>query len=310
MNKTFEKIWVSFLDSARFRRFSRGKIGLTLFKSGFYQKIKLEKNRISTNISRIRQPDLFKDVQTFVYFIGHNKSGTSMVGSLLDAHPEAIVSDEVGALFMLRDGFSRDQVFHLLIRGSRREKMKGRVTARRLTPYSYLVPGQWQGKYKNLKLMGDGKAGSTTNLLSQRPELLDKLPEIMGSVDVKTIQIIRNPFDVISVMMVRGKRSFDNSISHFFNYCEILVRLREQIGSSNLFPIRYENFVSDPRYHLENLCHFLGINPLDDYLDACTGIIYDAPDQHRQRIEWETQWIKIVEEKINKYDFLAGYSFE
>ncbi len=132
----------------------------------------------------------------------------------------------------------------------------------------------------------------------------------MGSVDVKTIQIIRNPFDVISVMMVRGKRSFDNSISHFFNYCEILVRLREQIGSSNLFPIRYENFVSDPRYHLENLCHFLGINPLDDYLDACTGIIYDAPDQHRQRIEWETQWIKIVEEKINKYDFLAGYSFE
>jgi hypothetical protein len=280
------------------------------FRSDIFQLIKLAKNRISTRIACLQHPDLFKDVQTFVFFIGHNKSGTSMVGSLLDAHPDAIISDEVGALNFLNLGFNRDQVFHLLLRGSRRELMKGRVTARRLTPYSYHVPGQWQGRYRKLKLMGDGKAGSTTNLFANDPELLNRLPALMEGTEVKTIQIIRNPFDVISVMMIRGKRSFENSSSHFFNYCQILDRLRKQLSPSNLHPIRYEDFVTAPRNHLEALCRYLGIDPNTEYLDACTSIIYEAPDQHRHRIDWKLEWIQFVEEKIKLFDFLEGYSFE
>jgi hypothetical protein len=310
MSKAIEKVWVSILDSARFRKFSGGKIGTKLFRSDFFRQLRLAKNRVSTRIASIQNPDMFKDVRTFVFFIGHNKSGTSMIGSLLDAHPNAILSDEVGALDLLNSGFDRDQVFHLLVRGSRREHMKGRVTARRLTPYSYLVPGMWQGRYQQLNLIGDGKAGSTTNLFSKYPDLLKRLPDLMAGPELKIIQIIRNPFDVISVMMVRGKRSFENSISHFFNYCEILDGLRKMLGPAVLHPIRYEDFVLEPRKRLEDLCHHLGIDPLEAYLDACTSIIYEAPDQHRQRIAWEPKYIEFVEEEIKKYDFLAGYSFE
>ena len=75
-------------------------------------------------------------------------------------------------------------------------------------------------------------------------------------------------------------------------------------------PTRYEDFVLEPRKRLEDLCHHLGIDPLEAYLDACTSIIYEAPDQHRQRIAWEPKYIEFVEEEIKKYDFLAGYSFE
>jgi hypothetical protein len=53
-------------------------------------------------------------------FVGHNKSGTSMVGSLLDAHPEVILSDEADALDYVRAGFSREQIFHILLGQSRR----------------------------------------------------------------------------------------------------------------------------------------------------------------------------------------------
>jgi len=310
MSKTIEKFWVSILDSTRFRKIARGKIGLKFFRSDLYHQMRLAKNRVATRIACVRYPDMFKDVRTFVFFIGHNKSGTSMVGSLLDAHPNAIISDEVGALDLLNSGFDRDQVFHLLLKGSRREHMKGRVTARRLTPYSYHVPGMWQGKYQKLHLIGDGKAGSTTNLFSKFPDLLARLPEMMEGKELKIIQIIRNPFDVISVMMVRGNRSFENSISHFFNYCDILDGLRKQLGTSTLYPVRYEDFVTQPRKGLEGLCQFLGIDPLEDYLDASTSIIYQAPDQHRQRIEWERKYIDYVEEGIKKYDFLEGYSFE
>lgn len=310
MYKSFEKLWVSILDSNRFRKFTKAKIGVKIFRSGFYRQLRQVKNNLSTRIACIQQPDLFKQVETFVFFIGHNKSGTSMVGSLLDAHPNAIVSDEVGAIDYFLAGFNRDQVFHLLLRGSRREYMKGRVTARRLTPYSYLVPGQWQGRFKSLHVMGDGKAGSTTKLFENHTGLLNKLDAFLNGTKIRTIQIIRNPFDVISVMMVRGERSFENSIGHFFNYCETLKLLREKIDPSALLPVRYEDFVKSPRNYLITLCEFLGLDPLEDYLEACASIIHDEPVKHRQMVKWEPQLIQLVEGKIKEYDFLEGYTFE
>ncbi len=310
MDKFFEKLWVSIYDSHRFRQFVNTKIGAKIFKSDSYQQLRLIKNSISTKIACMQQPDYFEVVDTFVFFIGHNKSGTSMIGSLLDAHPKVIIADEVGAIDFLNAGFTRDQVFHLLLKGSRREFMKGRVTARRLTPYSYLVPDQWQGQYRTLKVIGDGKAGSTTNLLANHPLLLSQLPALVNGSKIKIIQTIRNPFDVISVMMVRGKRSFENSIAYYFSNCEILEILRSQLDKSNLFPIRYEEFVKSPRKNLCLLCEYLGIEPLEDYLDSCTSIIHHIPVRHWNMVKWETKWIRMVEEKIKDHDFLKGYSLE
>ena len=310
MTNPLENIWVSILDSGTFRKFVNADIGKKIFKSSSYQQLLRTKNYYSTKIAIFRQPRLFDGVQTFVFFIGHNKSGTSMIGSLLDAHPDAVVSDEVGAIHYLSKGFNRNQVFHLLIRGSRRELMKGRVTARRLTPYSYLVPGQWQGRYRNLKVIGDGKAGSTTSLLSKQPQLLSRLPGLINGSKLKVIQTIRNPFDVISVMMVRGNRTFDNSISHYFNQCEILSNLRSQLDDVSLFPLRYEQFVHAPGDHLRSLCNFLGLEPDEEYIQACESIIHEEPVHHRNMVEWDEQLINSVQEKINQFDFLEGYSFD
>ena len=310
MNKPLENLWVAILDSGKFRKFARADVGEKIFKSTLYQGLLRNKNYLSTKIASLRHPALFQDVQSFVFFIGHNKSGTSMIGALLDAHPDAIVSDEVGAIHYLSQGFSRDQVFHMLLKGSRRELMKGRVTARRLTPYSYLVPGQWQGRYRELKVIGDGRAGSTTNLFSKQPQLLSQLTDLVEGINIRIIQTIRNPFDVISVMMVRGSRSFENSIAHYFNYCEILKKVRGQLGNENLYPLRYEQFVQSPGNHLRAMCEFLGLDPDAEYIEACESIIHDDPVTHRQLVDWKDQLIHSVEEKIKAFDFLDGYSFD
>jgi hypothetical protein len=233
-----------------------------------------------------------------------------MIGALLDAHPDAIVADEVRALEYVSAGFQRDQLFHILLRGSRRELLKGRVTARRLTPYSYFVPGQWQGRYERLLVIGDGAAGSSTHRFAVDPNLLPHLQSLMAGIDVRLIHVIRNPFDPISVMMVRGKRTFQNAIDHYFTDCEILVQLQKQLGNSALHAVRYEDFVRQPEKHLSDLCSFLGLEACKDYLHACTGIIRGMPDQHRQMVAWDAHWIGVVREKIARYDFLQGYTFE
>ena len=233
-----------------------------------------------------------------------------MIGSLLDALPEAIVSDEGDGFEYVRAGFSRDQIFHILLRQSRREARKGRVTARRLQPYSYQVPGQWQGHYRALRVIGDSTAGSSTRALGVHPQLLDQLNQTLHDVDVKFIQVIRNPYDPISAMMVRSGRSFENAIETYFSYCKTLTDLRKQIDPTHLLSVRYEDFVRDGESKLAGICEFLGLQAEPDYLKACAGILHAAPETSRQWVKWDAAHIEQVALEMDRYDFLKGYSFE
>ena len=68
---------------------------------------------MSSTLATRRDPTRFRQVTTYCLFIGHGRSGHSIIGAMLDAHPEVILSDELDAMKYLRLGFSRDQVFHL-----------------------------------------------------------------------------------------------------------------------------------------------------------------------------------------------------
>lgn len=305
-----EDLWVAWLNSDRWRRFAKWGIGAKFFKSQAYRKLDGVRRYATTYYKSMRQPGLFKDVQTFCMFIGHTKSGSSLVGSLLDAHPEIILADEADALRYVADGFGKEQIFHILLKGSHREAMKGRVTARRLDPYSLAVPDQWQGKYQKLRVIGDSKAGPSVRRLSAHPELLPKVQKAMKGVDAKFIQVIRNPFDPMSVMMVRGQRSFENALEHYFNYCDTLLAVRKQLDSSNLIAVRYEEFVQQPQERLSEVCHFLGVGVTADYLAACAAILHESPERSRDMVTWQPEWIEAVERRIEQVDFLAGYCYE
>jgi hypothetical protein len=238
------------------------------------------------------------------------KSGGSMIGSLLDAHPNAILADEVYALRYIQAGFRRNQLFHILLRASQKELLKGRVTARRLTPYSWLVPGQWQGRFASLRVIGDSTTGSSTQQLAETPNLLEKLGRVMKPVNLRFIHVIRNPYDPISIMMVRGKRSFENASEHYFANCKMLLELHSRLNASELLSVRYEDFVNYPEKNLEGICNFLGLEATPEYLKACAGILNQSPERSRRLVKWESDWVKQVQSRMSQYDFLAGYSFE
>lgn len=310
MTKTFERFWVSWLNSSRWRQFAKYGPGSKFFRSDAYQKLDLTRRHLATRFQIRREPAMFQEVKTFCMFVGHAKSGSTLLGSLLDAHSDIILADEADALKYVAHGFSREQIYHILLKTSRREAMKGRVTARRLTPYSCQVPGQWQGRYRTLQVIGDSKAGPTTRRLSQQPHLWPALRQTMSGVEVKLFHVIRNPFDPISLMMIRGQRTFDNAIDHYFDYCRTLAALRAHTNSRTLLPVRYEDIVGQPATQLAHICEFLGVTASSDYLTACAQILHPSPAQDRHQIPWTADWIAVVERKIEQFDFLAGYSFE
>lgn len=303
-------VWHQVTDSDRFRRVVKSGPGRRVLDSTVWNSIDLERNRLLMTRAHKRDPELFSEVRTFCLFVGHNKSGTSMLGALLDAHPRVILSDEVHALRYVAGRFDRNQLFHRLYKGSRSEARKGRVTARRLEPYSYEVHGQWQGRVDAPLAVGDGKAGTTTRLLGENPGLLDDTRALMAGIDVKLIQVIRNPFDPISVMMVRGGRTFRNAVDHYFRACSTLQSIRDSQPPCALLSVRYEDFVADAPGGLAALCHHLAV-PVDaEHLARCAAIIRPEPDRARGMVEWDARWISEVERRIADVDFLSGYSYD
>src|SRR4051812_7341147 len=94
-------------------------------------------------IGSLRRRSAFSGVKTFCMFLGYPRSGHSLVGSLLDAHPNMVIAHELDVLKFVRAGFSCEQIFYLLLENSENYAKAGR----KYSGYSYAVPNQWQGRF-------------------------------------------------------------------------------------------------------------------------------------------------------------------
>lgn len=281
------------------------------FGSQARQKLRFARHYIDSYYHGRRQRSLFQGVQTCCLFIGHARSGHSIVGALLDAHPNIILPDEVDTLQYLADGFSRDQIYHLLLARSAKQAGKGRKKmGRDGKTLSYFVSGQWQGRFARLDVIGDSKAGKSTQYLAENPALIQALQTTLKPARLKWLHVIRNPYDNISTLILRGGRTFDNAIERYFENCKALVDLRPHIRDEDVFALRQEDFLEQPKRYLQRICDFLGVGATEEYLDACAGILYTSPARSRYRVDWSKDHIDRVKQQIAAFDFLRGYSYD
>ena len=109
--------------------------------------------------------ELYDRVETFVMFVGHGRSGHSIVGSLLDAHPEVIIAHESNILGNMKSfqnpkwalNVQKHLLFYRLHKNSEFNAMFSRHAKTSIIgssegehTYIYHVPGQWQGTYRNV----------------------------------------------------------------------------------------------------------------------------------------------------------------
>jgi hypothetical protein len=249
-------------------------------------------------------------VERYCLFVGHARSGHSIVGALLDAHRHSVISDELDAVRYARRGFSRDQLFYLSIDRARRQADTGRrKLGRGGQVYSYFVPGQWQGRYERLRVVGDSTAGETIRALDADDRLLSRIEDKVRPAELQLIQVVRNPYDNISTMILRGGRTFDDATARYFENCAMLSRLRGRLAPGRIATIRHEDLVQDPSRELSRLCAFLGLDAPDDYLQACAGILFRSSSQSRHAVAWSDAHVDRVARLIEGHDFLEGYAF-
>ena len=247
----------------------------------------------------------FADIDTYCMFIGYPRSGHSLVGSLLDAHPNMVIAHEVDALRCLQAGFDGRTIYHLILEGAREFTANGRTW----NGYNYNVPNQWHGRYDSLKVIGDKKGGASSLYLLHQPELLDRLRETVAA-PMRFVHVMRNPYDNIATISRLHEVDLTAAITGYVSMVQSVARVREKVGADAVFDMYSEDLIAQPQALLEQLCGFLG-QPADEaYLDDCASIVFKQPKKTRDDVGWTPALLADVRARIAEVPLLQRYHYD
>ena len=264
----------------------------------------------------LNNPGLFDDVERVCLFIGYQRSSHSLVGSILDAHPEAAIAHELDAMTYLKEGFSREQLFSMMLRNSQYHGQKGREQ----TGYSYQVPNQYQGTFRKLRVIGDKRGNRTSQWLKTHPDLLWQFKNLVQC-PVHFVHVTRNPFDNIATMAKRDKRVkgdvrkinegiLQHAKDEYLKTSKVIEQVRNQLNDEEFFTMHIEDFLENPDHYLRELLQFLGLPVIEDYLKDSQSILFSKPKQTRYDFTWPRHIADEVAQYASTFYCLRDYSFQ
>jgi hypothetical protein len=252
----------------------------------------------------------YSDLRAFCLFVGYPKSGHSLVGALLDAHPDMVIARATNALALVAvDGMPRDEAFALLLENSREEALRGRKQNR----YRYTVEGQWQGRVRTLRVLGDKFSDRTSKRIAKTPDSLAVFRREVG-VPLCLLHVVRNPFDMVARIAKQKIRegSDEERRARATAYIGRLAEINDGViaaGEHSVLTVRQESVIEGPERELGRMCEFLGVDTEAGYLDACAAIVFPSPQRTRDLLDWSPAQIAAVEQVIDRHSFFDGYAF-
>ena len=275
-------------------------------------------------------------VKTFVFFLGHPRSGHSIVASLMDSHPHVVISHEADVFSKIYRGSlapTKQEIFNAIWNNTRATIINGkRAESRDDKGYTLFVDGLYQGTYSDyIDVIGDKKASVTTKLLRRKPDKWLNVFNTLNSLTktLKVIHTIRNPYDNIATMILYtfntkrevgdAKRSnqtykidsdtIEGQIKLYFLHYKTVIDARKAYNL-DLIQIHGKDLISDPRGTLLKLCNDLGVACSNSYLDICSKKVFKTESRTRHKIMWTDRQLRMIQNNIEKFSSLRGYNFD
>ena len=296
----------------------------------------------SISVHPLLPEEAIKSLKTFILFIGFARTGSSILGALLDAHPHVVLSHEYMLIGRVAGGNPKNPIFndrrtlfsalhnrqnslldHSLINTSR-----GLITTSK--GYSLFVENSYMGTYKDrIEVVGDKAAHNTNSVhLGNKKyffEVIQHLRDVVKA-PIKFINPVRNPFDIIATLMIYDLgdkelrfKANTHKIILDQDYINCSVRqFEKEIWSVvefcesqqyEVLHVHLEDLVESPRVEVLKICNFLGISCPEDYISACTEKMFKETSKTRDSIEWPNEAIDKVHSIIQSIPHLQRYSF-
>ncbi|UGS34037.1 sulfotransferase [Capillimicrobium parvum] len=253
---------------------------------------------------------MYEDVESVCLFIGYTRSGHSLVGTILDAHPEAVIAHErqmfkvgrgenLGASVAYTD---RDKMFQALVATSEKHGARGRRGYRRSEP-NKLIEGAANGTFTTLRVIGSKRGQETPMAWNANPQVFDQLSEL-AQAQVRLLHVYRNPWDNIS-SMTRAVTP-ERAVRKYFKRAEVIKRFKEE-SATPLHDVALEDLTANPRDEIRRLAAFYELEAADEWVEACAAVVDPEAQASRHEREWTDEEIAEVVEAKAEIPWLARF---
>jgi len=270
-----------------------------------------------------------RTIEHYLLFTGYPRAGSSILGYLLDAHPDMAVSHEA-------------EVLERSLRGWIYSAKRGHIIRSILTTKERFSPkvevkDQWLRQYRCLRVIGDKRVSIPTEILYEHPSFLESLHSTMG-LPLRVLFTCRNPYDMVAARNLRHLQKakltprlrylldyepVDNEkfglglspgrmhpLDWLLQHTDKLTKVLSMFSEDEVFFVRHEDLIASPKDKLRDICTFLGVECTEDYLDSCAAVVYTSPHKTRFKVRWTTEEIERVAAAIEKYPWFEGYTFD
>lgn len=242
-------------------------------------------------------------LNAFLLIVGNARSGSTLLGSILDSHPDAMVANETLASGSFWRGLDRAAILGEIARNSEHHRKTGRAGG----GYSYFSGKEIPAKNSRILLAGDKVWNPATLLLHGDFGLIGRLETTLG-VPVKVIHAVRNPFDAIATMHLRSGASLQDRTLWYFMHCDAVCAIRDRLDASRYLDVYHEGLIEEPDVVLPVICRFLGLGCPGGYLDSCRKMLYEKPSQSRYKVTWRSDVVADILRRLPQYPFLHRYA--
>jgi hypothetical protein len=247
---------------------------------------------------------LLKQATTFCLVIGSPRSGSTLLGAVIDSHSKAIMANETGASGRFWSGLTRDEILvEIAQRGSDRSGTEWAPEVHRY-PVNRALPSK-----TDIIVVGDKIWNTATLMPHGKPSLIPSLQELMQA-RLCLVHSVRNPFDTITTAHRKSGASLKDRIRWCFMHYEAVAALHERLPSSMIIDVHHEDLLAEPEHQLNRLCAFLGLPVQDEQMLAVREFLFDSPRRPSADQDWPAADVDEVLQRIERLGFLHRYRHE
>ncbi|KAI6646819.1 hypothetical protein LOD99_9218 [Oopsacas minuta] len=279
-------------------------------------------------------------LKNFIVFLGYPRSGASIVGALLDAHPHVVLSNEFNPVLRWAKSlsgkapkFNKLELFRNIKNAAWSDIHNYGGTRSKtfnLKYYTLDIPGLFQGEYKDyIQIIGDKQDNQLVDYDKGNDEstnfiqLLERFKDFVGY-QVKFFHIVRNPYDNIATVLLYRLSSRNQVIKSgtTVNRPDILVSVIKQqfvlyekiqryidYFGERVLTLNHEDLISNPLLFIKRMCNHMDIYCGEYYLEKASKSVFSSTTKSRHSIDWGQDAKTMVESAIKKYRFLNRYTF-
>ena len=244
-----------------------------------------------------------KKDKNFVLFIGSGRSGSTIVASILNSHPNVLISHEIG---IIKKGYNSEKlIIDNIISHTKKKSLNYKSINKDIKNKDINIPK------KEIFLYGDKHSDQNTLSIAKNIELFNQFKS--NVYNLKLINVVRNPYDNITTKYLRKQSMFDKKkgfIGAIKQYNIEMNTVKLLSLNNPLFNIRLENLILNPIENISKMFDFFSLDYNMEMIEKITNIILKKPSISRNKINWKQNQIDMVKNIIDKYEWLNGYEYE